>query len=102
MSNLVDFAKRVEQTLAATQREPHWEPGEAERYMADVEVRRGRFDEAADRLNSTVVQPRLETLASYFSNASLTRNDPAGHCADRKSTRLNSSHSQQSRMPSSA
>ena len=81
MSNLVDFARRVEQTLAATQREPHWEPGEAERYMADVELRRGRFDEAAERLNSTVIQPRLETLASYFSNASLTNDEIAGHCA---------------------
>ena len=28
--------------------------------------------------------------------------DPQGNASDRKSTRLNSSHSQQSRMPSSA
>ena len=32
----------------------------------------------------------------------LTCDDGKGNIADRKSTRLNSSHSQQSRMPSSA
>ena len=32
----------------------------------------------------------------------LIDNNVLGHCGDRKSTRLNSSHSQQSRMPSSA
>jgi len=80
MSSLVDFAKRVEEQLTGTKREPHWEPGEADRYMADVEVRRRRFEELAVRLNDTVVQPRLETLAGYFSNSSLTSNEAAGHC----------------------
>ncbi|MCA9124956.1 MAG: YHS domain-containing protein [Planctomycetales bacterium] len=81
MSNLVDFSKRLEEQLAGTNREPHWEAGEAERYMSDVDVRRGRFEEIAVRLNDTLVQPRLETLASYFSNASLTENESVGRCA---------------------
>jgi len=80
MGNLVDFAKRVEELLASANREPHWDPDEAERYMADVGERRQRFEEIADRLNNTVIQPRLELVAGYFSNASLTDNEPTGHC----------------------
>ena len=78
MSNLVNLSKGVEEQLAGTEREPHWETGEAERYMADVDVRRGRFEEIAVRLNDTLIQPRLETLASYSSNASLIDNESAG------------------------
>ncbi len=81
MINLVDFARQIKAQLAATRCEPHWKPGEAERYMADVNVRRVRFEEIAVRLNDTLIQPRLETLAMYFTNASLASNLPAGHCA---------------------
>lgn len=81
MSDLVEFAKRIKQQLSLSDRDPHWGPGEAESYMAEVGVRSKRFEEIAVRLNDTVIQPRLETLAGYFSNASLTRNEPAGHCA---------------------
>jgi YHS domain-containing protein len=81
MGDLVDFAKRVEQQLASTTDEPHWESSEADCYMLDVAARREQFEKITVRLNDTVVQPRLEMLASYFSNASLTGNEPAGHCA---------------------
>lgn len=81
MSDFVDFAKRVEDQLAYANREPHWEPGEAERYMAEVGLRRERFEQIAARLSEMVVQPRLETLASYFVNANLTKNEPTGHCS---------------------
>ena len=81
MSDLVSFAKHVQKLLADANREPHWEPEEAERCMAEVGVRRERFEHIAERLNKMVVQPRLETLASYFNNASLTDNEPSGHCS---------------------
>ena len=81
MNDLVDFAKRVEEQLASANRQPHWEAGEAERYMAEVGARRERFERQAARLNETVVKPRLETLAGYFVNASLTKNEPAGNCS---------------------
>jgi hypothetical protein len=55
-------------------------PIEAERYMAEVAARRNRFDRLASRLNETVIQPRLETLAGYFSNVSLAKDEPAGRC----------------------
>lgn len=79
MGDLVQFARRVKQRLADANREPHWEPGEADRYMADVGNRRERFEQLATRLIATVIQPRLETLASNFSNASLTNSEPASN-----------------------
>ena len=81
MSDLIGFSRRVEGRLADANRQPHWEPDEAARYMAEVGTRRERFEKHAARLNEMIVQPRLETLASYFVNASLTKNEPAGHCS---------------------
>lgn len=81
MSDLVDFAKRLEEQLTSVRREPHWEPDEAERYMTAVAGRREKFDSLATRVIEAVIQPRLETLASYFSNASLSRDEPAGRCS---------------------
>lgn len=81
MSELVDFDRQVQQQLAAANRQPHWESDEAERYMAEIGARRERFEQQAARLNELIVQPRLKTLASYFVNASLVTNDPAGHCS---------------------
>lgn len=80
MSGLVDFAKRVEEQLSGADREPHWAPDEAERYMAAVATRRERFEQLALRLSESVIQPRLEILAGYFSNASVTKDKTAGHC----------------------
>lgn len=80
MSDLVKFAKRLEEQLAGADREPHWAPGEADRYMADVSERRHRFEEVALQLNETMIQPRLETVASYFSNANLATSETVGHC----------------------
>jgi len=81
MSDLGHFAKELEERLAAANLAPHWEPEEAERYMTEVTTRRQRFEKLASRLTETVIQPRLEMLAGYFSNASLTENEALGHCA---------------------
>ena len=49
------------------------------------------------------VERNLEIVPrSTYSDVQLTQNDRLEIVQDRKSTRLNSSHSQQSRMPSSA
>lgn len=80
MSGLVEFAKRIKEQLTSANREPHWAPGEADRYMADVCDRRRRFEELAAQLNETVIQPRLEMMASYFVNANLSAEELAGHC----------------------
>ena len=81
MSDLIDFARRLEIQLAHADRQPHWEPGEADRYMNEVGMRRKRFQQVASQLNNTVVQSRLETLASYFANAKLLDNEPIGNCS---------------------
>ncbi|MFO0915900.1 MAG: YHS domain-containing protein [Pirellulales bacterium] len=80
MSDLVAFAQSVKDQLNAAGREPHWLPEEAERYMAAVGDRRQRFEQLAARLIESVVQPRLETLAGHFTNASLPKDKPSGHC----------------------
>ena len=81
MHELSNFAKRLKEQLTSANREPHWESGEAERYMAEVGIRRERFAQLAAKLTDTVIRPRLEMLASQFSNASLMQDEPAGHCA---------------------
>lgn len=81
MNDLAGFAKQVMDKLALVNREPHWEPGEATRHMADVGVRHEHFLQVMTRLISTIIRPRLEILAGYFANASLTQNEPAGYCS---------------------
>lgn len=81
MRDLVDFAKRLQEQLTTARREPHWAPGEADRYMAAIAGRRGQFELLAARLIESLIQPRLETLASFFSNASFSRGEPHGRCS---------------------
>lgn len=75
MVDLVTFVKRVQEVLCDECREPHWTPQEAEKYMADYEARRQRFEELAQHLNMTIVRPRLETVASFFVNARLQQEE---------------------------
>ena len=76
MVDLVTFAKRVQEVLRDECREPHWTPEEAEKYMADYGSRRQRFEERAQHLNMTVIRPRLETVASFFVNATIQHDEP--------------------------
>lgn len=81
MSDLIEFSKRLKDQLTRVNREPHWEPDEADRYMAEVAERRAQFERLASRLSETVIQPCLETLAAYFTNASVKKDEPAGQCS---------------------
>lgn len=71
MSDLVTFVGHVQEVLRDACREPHWTPEEAERYMADFGVRRDRFEDLAEHLNLRIVAPRLQSVASYFVNATV-------------------------------
>jgi YHS domain-containing protein len=71
MSDFTTFAKRVQDVLLDACRTPHWTPQEAETYMTDYAERRRRFEELAQHLNMDVIRPRLETVASYFTNSSV-------------------------------
>ena len=81
MSDLIAFAGRLHDQLTSASREPHWKPDEAKRYMAGIATRREAFASIAARLSEFVIQPRLETLAGYFPNASTSTNEPPGHCS---------------------
>lgn len=81
MNDLVHFAKRIKAQLAKANREPHWEPGEAERYMAEFGTRRERFEQLTLELTDGVIRPRLETLAGYFPNTNFPTREPARHCS---------------------
>lgn len=76
MADLVTFAKHVEDVLRDADRVPHWTPQAAEKYMAEYGARRQRFEELAQRLNLNLIRPRLETLASFFANASVQQQEP--------------------------
>lgn len=73
MDDLQEFSRQVEKRLADADRDPHWRSAEAERYMAEVEERRRRFDQVCSRMITTVIRPRLEVLISFFPNASLAK-----------------------------
>lgn len=81
MTDLIGFAKRVDGQLKRSNREPIWAPDEASRYMQEIETRRANFTQIAARLNEAIVQPRLETLAGFFPNACVVKDEPLGHCA---------------------
>jgi YHS domain-containing protein len=81
MSALDRFAARVQEQIASCCREPHWDFGQAERYMDEVRVRREQFTQIAVRLVTDVIQPRLATVASRFPNASPAKDEPEGHCS---------------------
>jgi YHS domain-containing protein len=83
MISLRDFNQQIQARLATANREPYWSPTDAERYMADAFTRRQQFEQVARRLIESVIQPRLETLASHFTNASLVKDVRAGHAACR-------------------
>ncbi len=67
MTYLLEFAKQVKEQLTRVTREPHWESGEAERYMVAINARRERLAQITNRLMTTAMQPRLEILAECFS-----------------------------------
>ena len=81
MGDLIDFAKRVAEKLDRSNREPQWAAGDAERYMAELGQRRERYVEIARHLMSTVIQPRLELIASYFPHAIAGQKEPESHCS---------------------
>ena len=64
-----------------------------------AELSRLRIDQQTSKL---ALAERIEQQLLVTHNGGLFKSSPDLICLDRKSTRLNSSHSQQSRMPSSA
>ena len=80
MTEVASFAERIEIVISDANRTPHWSPDDAKLYMVEVEVHRRHFDQLASLLSDTVVQPRLATLASFFTNAGRVEVDPPRQC----------------------
>jgi YHS domain-containing protein len=81
VNDLIEFAKCIEGELRSASREPHWDASEAERYMIDIGSRRKLFMDRASQLAATIIQPRLEVLCSYFTNAGRARDEQPFHFA---------------------
>lgn len=69
MDPLQEFADRLSARLATARKDPHVTAA-AEQYMIQFEPRYRQFEEAASRLVSDVIRPRLEVLTRLF-NAKL-------------------------------
>lgn len=80
MHDIKRFTVRVSELLTHADHEPHWAPGEAEQYMAAVDIRRKKHFEIATSLVSNVIRPRLEVIAKYFPNAAPAEG-PDGTCS---------------------
>jgi len=81
MRDLADFAKCIDEVLADSDRRQHWSAEEASQYMARFASRRERFEELAGHLIGTIIRPRLELLASYFTNAVPGTDDIPSQCS---------------------
>ncbi len=80
MAGLEQFSRQLEARLAAGRREPSWQPAEIAHFMDDLAPRRRRFEAIAPRIVQTVIRPRIETLASFFPNASVDRAEHDDRC----------------------
>jgi YHS domain-containing protein len=81
MAAFESFSHEIEARLAAARREPHWEPAETARFMAELAPRRRLFEDLAPRLVRSIIRPRVEALASFFPNARLDRAEHDDRCA---------------------
>jgi YHS domain-containing protein len=77
MDPLLQFSERVAARLAEARHAPVCE---AAQYMAQFEPKYRQFEQLADRLLSEVVQPRLESVASFFPGARVRPAAPEHRC----------------------
>lgn len=81
MPDLTTFTNHVQHVLHDGFREHHWTAEQAERYMAEVGIRRQRFEELARHLNETIVRPRIDVVANLFQNSIVPEEQmPHGSC----------------------
>ena len=74
----LEFAKKIDELLSHSTREPHWDQDEARRYMIEVSDRRSRFESIASRICDEIIGPLVQTVAARFPNATLSKYEPAG------------------------
>ena len=97
--------------VAMRNREQTFQEGSRQRPGTDDEIFKRRINELGLKLEGSVLEILLRELEFELVKKGITKVKPAAYLTDewgcpegvdRKSTRLNSSHSRASRMPSSA
>ena len=81
MSDLETFRRELGGRVAAAARAGPWSSAEFDRYMADLQPRRKRFDEMAASLVTETVTSRLEALVELFPSSRLMADQQANRCA---------------------
>lgn len=80
MTDLEKFSKLIQSRLLSADSEPDWTSDKSEEYMANVALRRQRFEQSAAHLMDDLIRPRLAILASYFATAKRIEDDEQRHC----------------------
>ncbi len=81
MSNLQALEQQIQQRLKAVEEQDRTQQVQLQTKMAEIEARHARFNPLADELMTTVIDSRMEKLASFFDNADLLeRNEAGNHC----------------------
>jgi YHS domain-containing protein len=80
VTELEEFSKLIQSRLISADSEPDWTTEKSEEYMANLAMRRQRFEQSAAHLMDDLVRPRLAILASYFANATRIEDDNSRHC----------------------
>ncbi len=71
MNDLQSLDQQIRQRLKSVEEEERSEQIKLQAKMVDLEKRHTKFDKLADELMKTIINPRMEKLASFFDNAQL-------------------------------
>lgn len=80
MDSLQEFSRRIEAQLAAAKELPLSTSTDFEQSMARFASRLQEFEALAGRLMADVIRPRMERLAGYFHDTTISKPDDPYHC----------------------
>jgi YHS domain-containing protein len=75
MDDLLELERQIQERLDAANARRLANHENLRREMEEHEQRRGKFEAAAERLTDNVIRPRLDKLASLFTNAHVSDKD---------------------------
>ncbi len=78
MSDLQALEQQIQQRLKAAEEKDRAQQIQLQTQMAEIEARHALFDPLADELMATLIDSRMEKLASFFDNAKLLERNEAG------------------------
>jgi len=81
MSELQALEQQIQQRLKAVEEQDRTQQVQMQTKMDEIDARHARFDPLANELMASVIDSRMEKLASFFDNARLLERSEAGiHC----------------------